>query len=74
MAIPKLRNEQLSTGGHDVRARAFDIIESKSFKRGEVKLSSGELSDFYFDMKPTMLDPEGAFWFIERVFFPGGIA
>lgn len=30
------------------------------FGRGEVTLASGRKSDFYFNLKPTMLDPEGA--------------
>lgn len=42
------------------RARAFEIIKSKSFVRGEITLASGAKSDHYFNMKPTMLDPEGA--------------
>lgn len=41
------------------RARLFDIIREKSFFRGRVVLASGRESDFYFDMKPTMFDPEG---------------
>ena len=42
------------------RARVFDIIKAKSFVRGKVVLTSGKESDHYFDMKPTMFDPEGA--------------
>jgi len=42
------------------RARLADIIFARSFGRGEITLASGKKSDFYFDMKPTMLDPEGA--------------
>ena len=43
-----------------VRQRAFEIITARSFGRGDIKLSSGKSSTFYFDMKPTMLFPEGA--------------
>src|SRR5687768_3360209 len=43
-----------------LRQRAFEIIRDKSFRRGDVILSSGRASDYYFDMKTTMLDPEGA--------------
>jgi orotate phosphoribosyltransferase len=39
----------------------FEIILKRSFGRGEITLSSGKKSDFYFDMKPSMLDPAGAF-------------
>lgn len=42
------------------RARLKDIIEKRSFGRGEITLASGRKSDFYFNLKPTMLDPEGA--------------
>ncbi|QYK45262.1 MAG: orotate phosphoribosyltransferase [Xanthobacteraceae bacterium] len=42
------------------RARLQEIITARSFGRGEITLASGRKSDFYFNMKPTMLDPEGA--------------
>ena len=42
------------------RTRLAAIIREKSFGRGEITLASGRKSDFYFNMKPTMLDPEGA--------------
>jgi orotate phosphoribosyltransferase len=44
----------------DNRARLADIIFKRSFGRGEITLASGRKSDFYFNLKPTMLDPEGA--------------
>jgi len=42
------------------RARLKEIIATRSFGRGEITLASGRKSDFYFNLKPTMLDPEGA--------------
>jgi orotate phosphoribosyltransferase len=42
------------------RARLFDIIRDRSFGYGEIKLASGRTSHFYFNLKPTMCDPEGA--------------
>ncbi len=42
------------------RARLSDIIRKRSFGRGEITLASGRKSDFYFNLKPTMLHPEGA--------------
>ena len=42
------------------RARLRDIIAKRSFGRGEITLASGRKSDFYFNLKPTMLDAEGA--------------
>jgi orotate phosphoribosyltransferase len=43
------------------RARLVEIVKQRSFSTGaETKLVSGRSSSFYFDMKPTMLHPEGA--------------
>ena len=42
------------------RARLADIIFKSSFGRGAITLASGRKSDFYFDMKPTIFDAEGA--------------
>lgn len=44
----------------DSRARLLDIIRKRSFGRGDITLASGRKSDFYFNLKPTMLDAEGA--------------
>jgi orotate phosphoribosyltransferase len=44
------------------RARLVEIIKARSFQSGaEMKLASGRTSTFYFNMKPTMLDPEGGY-------------
>ena len=51
---------EATTSSRDDRQRAFEIIKQKSFVRGEVTLASGQKSDHYFDLKPTMFDPEGA--------------
>ncbi len=38
-----------------------DIIKHRSFSQGDqVTLSSGRTSAFYFNMKPTMVDPQGS--------------
>src|SRR6202522_4842050 len=42
------------------RARLAEIIRKRSFGRGEITLASGRKSSSYFNLKPTMLDPEGA--------------
>ena len=44
----------------DARARLADIVFASSFGRGEITLASGRKSDFYFDMKPTIFNAEGA--------------
>jgi orotate phosphoribosyltransferase len=43
------------------RSRLIAIVKRRSFSAGtEIQLVSGRSSSFYFNMKPTMLDPEGA--------------
>ena len=42
------------------RDRLIELVRRRSFSRGqETKLVSGRSSNFYFNMKPSMLDPEG---------------
>lgn len=44
------------------RARLIELIKARSFQEGPAfKLASGKTSPFYFNMKPTMLDSEGAY-------------
>jgi orotate phosphoribosyltransferase len=46
----------------DKRGRLIGLIKARSFQEGPAfKLASGKTSTFYFNMKPTMLDSEGAF-------------
>jgi orotate phosphoribosyltransferase len=42
------------------RTKLFALLKESAFRRGRVVLASGRESDFYFDMKPAMLDPDGA--------------
>jgi len=43
------------------RTALIAIIKARSFSTGaEMKLASGRTSNFYFNMKPTMLHPHGA--------------
>ncbi|MDX2308174.1 MAG: orotate phosphoribosyltransferase [Hyphomicrobium sp.] len=43
------------------KRRLIEIVKARSFQEGpEIRLASGKTSTFYFNMKPTMLDPEGA--------------
>jgi orotate phosphoribosyltransferase len=45
----------------DDRWLLFDIIRRRSFRQGGAfKLASGRTSTIYFNLKPTMLDPDGA--------------
>src|SRR6202451_2645285 len=57
---PPLKPESSTLSKSASRARLAEIIRKRSFGRGEITLSSGRKSDFYFNLKPTMLDPEGA--------------
>lgn len=42
------------------RNKLFMLLRERAFRRGRVTLASGKESDHYFDMKPAMLDPDGA--------------
>jgi orotate phosphoribosyltransferase len=44
----------------ELRSKLFALLKERAFRRGRVVLASGRESDFYFDMKPAMLDPDGA--------------
>jgi len=45
----------------NARARLVEIVKIRSFSTGaETKLVSGRSTNYYFNMKPSMLDPEGA--------------
>ena len=48
------------TPKHDYRAELFELIRTRSFGRGNIKLVSGRESDYYIDMRPTTLHPAGA--------------
>jgi orotate phosphoribosyltransferase len=47
--------------------RLADIIFDNSFGRGNIILASGKRSDFYFDMKPSMLHPEGSYLIAKKI-------
>jgi orotate phosphoribosyltransferase len=50
------------------RARLIEIVKARSYQVGpEMKLASGRTSTHYFNMKPTMLDPEGAYLIAELI-------
>jgi orotate phosphoribosyltransferase len=51
----------MATDTQSARGRLIAIIKERSFQSGrEIKLASGRTSTYYFNMKPTMLDAEGA--------------
>ncbi|MGC9953936.1 MAG: orotate phosphoribosyltransferase [Rhizomicrobium sp.] len=55
----------------DDDAALFEIVRQRSFRKGKFRLSSGAESELYFNLKPTMMDPRGAYLsaraFLERV-------
>lgn len=58
-----------------MRGRLARLLLEKSYRAGEVTLTSGRKSDYYFDCKQTALHPEGA-WLIGNLLFnllPEGI-
>ena len=62
MALPELADSATPREPEsDPRVRLFNIIRDRSFSTGSDKtLASGRVSNFYFNMKSTMLHPEGA--------------
>ncbi len=51
-----------------MRGRLASLLLEKSYRAGEVVLTSGRKSDYYFDCKQTALYPEGA-WLIGNLLF-----
>jgi orotate phosphoribosyltransferase len=45
--------------GTSSRERLRALIEKLSLTKGQFKLASGRTSNYFFDLKPTMLHPEG---------------
>jgi orotate phosphoribosyltransferase len=56
------RNNQL-----ELRNKLFMLLKERTFRRGRIVLASRRESDFYFDMKPAMLDPDGAALLAEMI-------
>ncbi len=50
------------------RERLRRLIETLSLTRGQFTLASGRSSNYFIDLKPTMLDPEGITLLAEEVF------
>ncbi len=57
-----LKNEARAAGdAGSERGRLRDLVRARSFARGEFTLASGKKSTVYFNLKPTMMTPEGAY-------------
>jgi orotate phosphoribosyltransferase len=66
--LPPIQPKEPTLSKSASRARLFDIIHARSFGYGEITLASGRKSNFYFNLKPTMCDPEGAALLAELTF------
>ena len=66
--LPPIQPKEPTLSKSASRARLFDIIHVRSFGYGEITLASGRKSNFYFNLKPTMCDPEGAALLAELTF------
>lgn len=59
--VLSLRDPVAHSGHQSPKARLVEIVSELSLIRGRtVTLASGARSSFYFDMKPTLFNPEGA--------------
>ena len=48
------------TGGFGRDPALFELVRTRSFRRGKFTLASGRESELYFNLKPTMMWPKGA--------------
>lgn len=59
MPSPRPVDPPGALSSHSVRDKAFQLIKERSFAKGQFKLASGKESNYYLDLKPTMLNPDG---------------
>lgn len=52
----------------EMKKRLAKLLVERSYVEGEVTLTSGRKSDYYFDCKQTALHPEGG-WLIGKLFY-----
>ena len=60
MPLAPLKNAPESVEIREKLNRLREIVRELSVIEGEITLSSGETSQFYFDMRRTACDPEGS--------------
>lgn len=49
-------------------SRLLELLQTKAFKKKQVKLASGKESHFYIDVKRVSLMAEGAYWIGQELF------
>jgi orotate phosphoribosyltransferase len=58
-SVARMRHAgEAGAGGDESELR--ELIRARSFRLGRFTLVSGVVSDLYFNLKPTMMDPRGA--------------
>ncbi len=66
---------RVSPGGSGDEPELFELIRTRSFRRGKFTLASGRESELYFNLKPTMMWPKGALLaaraFLDRIHAEG---
>ncbi len=66
---------RVSPGGSGGEPELFELIRTRSFRRGKFTLASGRESELYFNLKPTMMWPKGALLaaraFLDRIHAEG---
>ncbi len=60
MPLAHVRHDSGSLTFEEKLDRLREIVREKSVIKGEITLSSGATSQFYFDMRRTACDPEGS--------------
>ncbi len=61
MAAAAMTRHQSATGRLGDESELLELIRARSFRLGRFTLSSGAQSDLYFNLKPTMMTPRGAY-------------
>jgi orotate phosphoribosyltransferase len=49
------------SGRRNAVQELIEVIRERSYRRGHFKLASGAESEFYFNLKPTMMNPKGGY-------------
>ena len=57
-AVARIHNDDTLKRDRDA---LLEVIKARSFRRGHFVLSSGKESDLYFNLKSTMMDPQGSY-------------
>ncbi len=59
MSAVRQLHSKSDSGTIGVDQELFEVVKERSYRRGRFTLSSGAISDHYFDLKTTMMSPHG---------------